>query len=58
VVVEDLPTDALMRMFDSLPSSFRLSVGYAARVIRIDAPARTVPIATTVVTGTVPPPAS
>lgn len=58
LLAEDLPTDALMRMFDSLPSSFRLSVGYCARVVRIDAPARNVGIATTVVTGTVPPAAS
>jgi hypothetical protein len=54
LIAEDLPTDALMRMFDSLPTSFRLSVGYVARVVRIDAPVATLPIATTVVTGIAP----
>jgi hypothetical protein len=55
LMVEDLPGDALMRMFDSLPSSFRLSVGYVARVVRIDATGTSLPVTTTIATGVVPP---
>jgi hypothetical protein len=51
LIAEDLPTDAIMRMFDSLPTGFRLSVGYVARIVRIDAQRAAVPVATTVVTG-------
>jgi hypothetical protein len=54
VTAEDLPSDALMRMFDSLPTNFRLSVGYVARVVRIDAPVPTSPTVTTLVTGMAP----
>ncbi len=55
LITEDLPSDALMRMFDSLPTSFRLSVGYLARVVRIDAPVTSLPMTTTVVAGMLPP---
>lgn len=36
LVLEDIDTEALMRIFDSLPVDYRLSVPYVARVIRID----------------------
>jgi hypothetical protein len=36
VILEDISTEALMRTFDSLPSDYRLSVPYVARVARID----------------------
>jgi hypothetical protein len=36
LVMEDVPTEALMRTFDSLPTDYRLSVPYIARVLRID----------------------
>lgn len=36
LVLEDVATDALMRIFDSLPVDYRLSVPYVARVTRID----------------------
>jgi hypothetical protein len=38
LVLEDIPTEAIMRTFDSLPTNFRLSVPYIARIIRIDSP--------------------
>lgn len=34
--IEDLPTEALMRIFDTLPVDHQLSVPYCARVVRID----------------------
>jgi hypothetical protein len=36
LVLEEIPTDALMRTFDSLPMDYRLSVPYLARVLRLD----------------------
>jgi hypothetical protein len=55
VVLDDLPTDSIMRTFDSLTAHFRLSVPYIARVIRIDGRVTTLaPEVTTVVTGKVP----
>lgn len=36
LVLEEISTEALMRTFDSLPSDYRLSVPYIARVARID----------------------
>jgi Pvc16 N-terminal domain len=57
LVLEDIPTEAIMRTFDSLPTNFRLSVPYIARVIRIDSP---VPVGgqfvTTLVLGKIPEP--
>ena len=55
VVLEDLSTEAVMRIFDSLPTDYRLSVPYIARCVRIDGrlPSPEVP-SMTVVTGTTP----
>lgn len=55
LITEDVSTDAVMRIFDSLPTNYRLSVPYIARVVRIDSrqAAPAVP-ATTIVTGAVP----
>ena len=36
MVLEEISTEALMRIFDSLPTDYRLSVPYTARVVRID----------------------
>ena len=36
VVLEDVSSEAVMRMFDSLPTDYRLSVPYVARVMRLD----------------------
>lgn len=36
IILEEISTEALMRTFDSLPSDYRLSVPYVARVARID----------------------
>jgi len=36
IVLEELSTEAVMRTFDSLPTSYKLSVPYIARVTRID----------------------
>ena len=36
VVLEELTTEAVMRIFDSLPADYRLSVPYIARVLRMD----------------------
>lgn len=38
IVNEDLVTEDVLRTFDTLPTDFRLSVSYVARVSRIDAP--------------------
>jgi hypothetical protein len=54
LVQENLATDALLRLFDSLPLNFRLSVGYLARIVRIDAPVAPLPTVTTLVTGLAP----
>jgi hypothetical protein len=55
IVIEDVPTEWVMRTFDSLPTDFKLSVPYVARVARIDS--RRVfaaPDVATVVAGIVP----
>jgi hypothetical protein len=36
VVMEEITTEAVMRTFDSLPTDYRLSVPYLARIARID----------------------
>lgn len=36
LVLEEISTEAVMRTFDSLPTDYRLSVPYIARVIRLD----------------------
>jgi hypothetical protein len=36
VTLEDVTTEAVMRMFDSLPTDYKLSVPYVARVVRVD----------------------
>lgn len=36
ILLEEISTEALMRTFDSLPSDYRLSIPYVARVVRID----------------------
>ena len=55
VVSEDIPPEAMLRAFDSLPTDYRLSVSYVARVVRIDGREATpTPPATTVIAGSVP----
>lgn len=55
LVLEDVPTEAVMRTFDSLPTEYKLSVPYIARVVRIDGRDAVVrPPVTTVVSGAVP----
>lgn len=57
VVNEDLVTEDVLRTFDTLPTDFRLSVSYVARVTRIDAPDEpTHPDVLTSVRGLVPSP--
>jgi hypothetical protein len=52
VVQEDIPTETIMRTFDSLPTDFRLSVPYVARIVRIDSRhAHPAPPVTTAVSG-------
>jgi len=36
LVLEDISTEAVMRTFDSLPTDYRLSVPYIARILRLD----------------------
>lgn len=36
IVMEEISTEAVMRTFDSLPTDYRLSVPYIARVLRLD----------------------
>ena len=36
IVLEEIATEAVMRTFDSLPTDYKLSVPYIARVIRLD----------------------
>lgn len=38
ILNEDLVTEDVLRTFDTLPTDFRLSVSYVARITRIDAP--------------------
>jgi hypothetical protein len=55
IVMEEVSTEALMRTFDSLPTDYRLSVPYIARVVRVDGRVARpdVPV-TTLVDGLVP----
>ncbi len=55
LVLEEVSTEAVMRTFDSLPTDYRLSVPYIARVMRLDgrAAAPEGPVITAV-TGAVP----
>jgi Pvc16 N-terminal domain len=55
IVLEEVSTEAVMRIFDSLPTDYRLSVPYIARVMRIDGRVATpeAPVITTI-TGAVP----
>jgi hypothetical protein len=36
LLLEEISTEALMRIFDSMPGDYRLSVPYIARVVRLD----------------------
>jgi hypothetical protein len=55
MLLEEIPTEAVMRMFDSLPLDYRLSVPYVVRVIRIDGrDTRVAPDVTTAIAGVVP----
>lgn len=36
IVLEEVSTEAVMRTFDSLPTDYRLSVPYIARIMRLD----------------------
>jgi hypothetical protein len=36
VVMDEISTEAVMRTFDSLPTDYRISVPYIARVVRLD----------------------
>lgn len=55
ITLDDVGTETLLRIFDSIEGDFRLSVPYVARVVRIDgAVAHPSPPATTVVAGLVP----
>jgi len=57
ILNEDLVTEDVLRTFDTLPSDFRLSVSYCARIARIDAPDEPEhPDVTTVVRGLTPSP--
>jgi Pvc16 N-terminal domain len=54
LVLEEISTEAVMRTFDSLPTDYRLSIPYIARMVRIDSlsPIVTPPV-TTLISGTV-----
>jgi hypothetical protein len=55
ILLEDVPTEWVMRTFDSLPMDFKLSVPYVARITRIDSRQRfAAPETTTVLAGVVP----
>ena len=43
IVMEEISTEAVMRTFDSLPTDYRLSAPYVARVVRIDSQAEPKP---------------
>ena len=55
IMLEEVSNEAVMRMFDSLPTEYRLSVPYVARVMRLDSrvAAPEGPVITAI-TGTVP----
>jgi hypothetical protein len=55
LMIGEISTEEVMRTFDSLPTDYRLSVPYLARVVRIDGRrAQPTPPATTVVIGATP----
>lgn len=55
LVLEEISTEAVMRIFDSLTCDYRISVPYIARVVRLDSrQAAPPPPVTTVITGKVP----
>lgn len=55
IVLEEVSNEAVMRMFDSLPTDYRLSVPYIARVMRLDGrPAAPEGPVITAITGAVP----
>lgn len=55
ILLEDVPTEWVMRTFDSLPTDFKLSIPYVARITRIDGRQRFgAPETTTIVVGAVP----
>ncbi len=56
LLMDEMSTEAVMRTFDSLPTDYRISVPYIARMIRLDGrhPAPS-PDVTTLIKGTVPP---
>jgi len=57
LVLEDISTEAVMRIFDSLPTDYRLSVPYIARIIRLDSRAATPDqFVATLIAGAVPEP--
>lgn len=57
LVLEDISTEAVMRTFDSLPTDYRLSVPYIARILRIDSRVSSADaVVTTLVVGAVPEP--
>ncbi len=56
IVLEDLPTETLMRIFDSLQSDYKLSVPYIARVVRVDTSPVATPVVTTAIAGATPTP--
>ena len=52
LVMDEISTEAVMRTFDSLPTDYRISVPYIARVVRLDGrQAHAAPPVTTVITG-------
>ena len=44
VIPEELPIESMMRIWDALDPSYRLSASYVARIVRVDPPARTAPL--------------
>jgi hypothetical protein len=57
LLLEEISTEALMRLFDSLPADYHLSIPYIARIVRLDGRRATAPPdVTTAVTGMVPQP--
>lgn len=55
VVMDEISTEAVMRTFDSLPTDYRISVPYIARVVRLDGrQAHPTPPVTTLITGKLP----
>lgn len=57
LVMEEITTEEVMRTFDSLPTDYKLSIPYIARVVRIDTRrSHPPPIVTEVVRGLAPDP--